>query len=71
MTVTLRTIVSTEICKYGQLVFELKRFEVFIGEYHVSLFSDRAGKPVCVCSCNKNKREPIKHKGAYVVATRM
>ena len=46
--VTLRTIVSTGICKYGQLFFELKRFEGFIGGYHESLLSDRAGKPACV-----------------------
>ena len=46
--VTLRTIVSTEICNYGQLFFLLKRFEVFIGGNHESLLSDRLGKPVCV-----------------------
>ena len=43
--VTLRTIVSTEICKYGQLFFELKRFKVFIGGYHESLLSDKRGNP--------------------------
>ena len=69
MIVTLRTIVSTKICKYGQLAFELKRFEVFIRGYVVSLFSDRAGKPMCVCSCNKNNKEQIKNKGALRVAT--
>ena len=45
MIVTLRTIVSTGICKYGQLVFELKRFKVFIGGYHESLLSDKRGNP--------------------------
>ena len=46
--VTLRTIVSTEICKYGQLFFELKRFKVFIGGYHESLLSDKRETHVCM-----------------------
>ena len=29
-------------------VFQVEMFEVFIGGYHESLLSDRAGKPVCV-----------------------
>ena len=41
-------------------VFRVEMFEVFIGGYHESLLSDRAGKPVCACICDKTNREPIK-----------
>ena len=67
--VTLRTIVSTGICKYGQLFFELKRFISFYWRISWEPFIRQVGKPMCVWSCNKNNKQPIKNKNAHVIAT--
>ena len=45
MIVTLRTIVSTEICKYGQLFFELKRLKFLLVDIMRAFYPIERGNP--------------------------
>ena len=60
--VTLRTIVSTEICKYGQLFFKLKRLKFLLVDIMRAFFPIERGNPCAYEVATRTIKKPFQTK---------